>query len=105
MRVKSRDLNAKRVILMDIDIKNYEFHPRQINRNTWETILVDKLSGNRFGCNYQFMNPASHEMIFEEFKKNQKNFFIDIAAEIISDEIKLESTPVEKVEGVVNSEI
>lgn len=73
-----------------MDINNFEFHPRQINRQVWETVIVDKESKNRFGCNYQSNGPAPHEAIFEEFKKNKNQFFIDVESQIIKDEPKVE---------------
>ena len=90
-----------------MDINNFEFNHRQVNRQTFETIITDKESKNKFGCNYNSNAPAPNHVIFNEFQKNHKQFFIEVDAEIIKDEIKSEVivAPVEKVENVVNSEI
>lgn len=71
-----------------MDINSYQFHPRQINRTTWETILIGP-NGIKFGVCYNSNQPAPHEMIFEEFKKNCKNFFVDIESEIVKEEIQI----------------
>ena len=73
-----------------MDINSYQFHPRQINRTTWETILIYLQCNKNSGSLFIIQTPYFlHEMIFEEFKKNCKNFFVDIESEIVKEEIQI----------------
>ena len=76
-----------------MEINNFEFSSRRIVGNTFETILTDKESKNKFGCNYNSNQAAPDHVVFEEFKKNSRNFFIDVKSEIVKDEIIVEVKP------------
>jgi len=77
-----------------MEINDFQFSFKQIGRNSFETILSK--DNVRFGCTYQSNNPAPPHLIFEEFKKNHKNFFIEVDSEIIPDKPVIEvSVPIE----------
>ena len=84
-----------------MEISDFQFGFRQIARNTFETLLTSK-DNVKFGCNYQSRQPAPPADIFEEFKKNHRNFFIDVESEIIPDKPIIEvAAPIEnKVEEI-----
>ena len=68
---------------MELNINDFTFSFRQIGRNAFETILSK--DNVRFGCTYQSNNPAPPNLIFNEFQKNPKQFFIEVPSEIITD--------------------
>ncbi len=75
-----------------MDIKDFLFTSKQLGRQTFQTILSHK-DGNKFGCQYNSNSPAPNEVIFNEFTKNPRNFFIDVDSEIVKDEIIIEVKP------------
>ncbi len=84
-----------------MDIKDFSFDSKQLGRQTFQTILSHK-DGNKFGCQYNSNSPASDHVIFNEFTKNPRNFFIDVDSEVIKDEIVVEiQPPIEIVENKI----
>ncbi len=72
-----------------MDIKDFIINSRQLNQITFESTLTK--DGVTFGTLYRSRQSAPSEAVFEEFKKNHRQFFIEVGGEIIPDEIKTET--------------
>lgn len=71
-----------------MQIEDFTFVSSHIVGPHWQTILTNKL-GTKFGCIYQAGAAAPNEVIFVEFNKNPKNFFIDVEFEIIKEVVEI----------------
>ena len=78
-----------------MEISDFTFKNRQINRQNFETVLTNK-DGVSFICSYRSNSPAPNETIFNEFLKNGRQFTIEVQSEIIPDNPVVELTaPIE----------
>ena len=68
-----------------MEITDYHINIKPLKPFFYELSVKHRESNRNFGVIYQSNFPPTIEGVFESFKANHKNFFVDIEAEVIKD--------------------
>ena len=68
-----------------MEITDYHINIKPLKPFVYELFVKHRESNRNFGVVCQSQQPPTIEGVFEAFKANHKNFFVDIESEVIQD--------------------